>query len=252
MELNCPSDQAAERERPRSGLRKREREREKGAIPYTIALAKEKREREERERERERENRTLFTPCRKPHNKWGAHVAGGLRTPPMLGRRRERERETDPQQALAAKLLQVSVQGYKCSMTTYHGKGWAKGQQCSRAAGANSGKRSNKLGLTGVFRVPREGEDLTSSGLEACSTKRGFYLSCPAEGGPRQQSPRPAHYPDVYHRQVNKLQQRNRSVTKQAKIPSKIIVGSEIKRFRFLSGQESQTDDRLEICFGSL
>ena len=63
----------------------------------------------------------------------------------------ERERETDPQQALAAKLLQVSVQGYKCSMTTYHGKGWAKGQQCSRAAGANSGKRSNKLGLTGVF-----------------------------------------------------------------------------------------------------
>ena len=28
-------------------------------------------------------NRTLFTPRRKPHNKWGAHVAGGLRTPPM-------------------------------------------------------------------------------------------------------------------------------------------------------------------------
>ena len=37
-------------------------------------------------------NRTLFTPRRKPHNKWGAHVAGGLRTPPMPSRRRERAR----------------------------------------------------------------------------------------------------------------------------------------------------------------
>ena len=47
-----------------------------------------------RKEERERGgNRTVVTPCRKPHNRWVAHVAGGLRTPPMPGRRRERERE---------------------------------------------------------------------------------------------------------------------------------------------------------------
>ena len=38
---------------------------------------------------------THVTPYRKPHNKWGAHVAGGPRTPSMPCRRRRRERERE-------------------------------------------------------------------------------------------------------------------------------------------------------------
>ena len=169
----------------------------------------------------------------------------------MLGRRRERERDR-PTTGLGCKTFASERAGLQMQHDYVSRKRMGQGPTVQPSRRSKQWKEEQQARTHRCVRVPREGEDLTSSGLEACSTKRGFYLSCPAEGGPRQQSPRPAHYPDVYHRQVNKLQQRNRSVTKQAKIPSKIIVGSEIKRFRFLSGQESQTDDRLEICFGSL
>ena len=83
----CPGDLTV----PHAQERARERERDLFAIPPAVHVYckfEEPRLRLYITFCRIGGNRTLFTPRQKPHNKWGAHAAGELRTPPMPSRRR--------------------------------------------------------------------------------------------------------------------------------------------------------------------